>query len=129
MSKGGDIRWDLVLSCREFWLLYYELALDWDSRAGRKKWKLLPNTENLIWALKELLQGHEIHIALPKGYSLGIAFEKAVSHRLYLIRGSSRQLLGWVDGHFHPDVFRWTEFKQIVTAAGSASPNVLPQSA
>jgi hypothetical protein len=116
--KGDDVAWDRVLSCREFWFLYYELALDWDSKQGRKKWGMRPHTEQTIHALDELLDGHEVHIPLPKGYTLSIVFNEAgACHRLYLLHGRRRQLLGWVDAHFHPDVFRWPEFCKIVAAA------------
>jgi hypothetical protein len=113
-----DLDWDRVLSCREFWQLYYELALDWYSKQGRKKWGMHPQTEQTIRAVDELLNNREIVIALPKGYTLAIAFNEAgTCHRLHLLHGRRRQLLGWVDGHFHPDVFRWSEFCEIVEAA------------
>jgi hypothetical protein len=116
--RGDDVVWDRVFSCREFWLLYYQLALAWDSKQGRKKWRIRPQGERTICALGELLKDREILIPLPKGYALAIVFNNAGAwHQLQLSHGRRRQLLGWVDAQFHPDVFRWPEFCQIVAEA------------
>jgi hypothetical protein len=124
-----DIDWGGVLSCREFWLLYYELAIDWNSAQGRKAWGINPRTERTLLALRELLRGREIPIPLPGGYTLAVALQTGASHRLYLVRSRQRQLLGWVDAHFHPDVFRADEFRRIVSAAGSVPDGRLPPAA
>jgi hypothetical protein len=124
-----EVGWDRVLSCREFWLLYYELALDWDSNAGREKWGMRPHTEQTIRALAELLNGREVCIPLPRGYGLAVVFNGGAWHGLHLLHGRKKTLLGWVDPHFHPDVFRWSEFQRIVTAATSLRESPLSQAA
>jgi len=123
------IDWGRVLSCREFWLLYYELAIDWDSGQGHRAWRITPRTEHTLFAMRELLRGREIRLPLPRGYTLAVALLTGASHRLYLLRGRRRQLLGWEDAHEHPDVFRWPEFRRIVSAACSTRNAALPQAA
>jgi hypothetical protein len=48
---------------------------------------------------------------------------------LHLLLGRRRQLLGWVDAHFHPDVFRWSEFQRIVSAAYALRESPLSEAA
>ncbi len=114
------IGWKRVVCCREFWSHYYELH--------GPHWPVRPHVLQTIEAVEELLKGREVQIPLPEGYALAIDFgEDDTVHRLQLLRGRRRQLLGWQSAHFYPDVFRWTEFERIVEAARQVPEPPLPR--